>query len=177
MRIRPATLDDVPDLTETMRQGFAGYAAFLPRGWAPPPAEEEAAGIRERLGNAWCVIAHDAPGVAGHVAFFSAGERTGDEAPIPGLAHLWMLFVREPWWGSGLARTLLAMAVDEAAAQGYDAMRLYTPAGHARARRFYEREGWTAVGEPRYHPMLALDLVEYRRRLPASAGDAATPRP
>jgi GNAT superfamily N-acetyltransferase len=173
MRIRRATFDDVPDLAETAREGFASYAGFLPPGWSPPSSEQEALGIRERLAQAWCVIAHDGPDVAGHVAFHAARESTGDKAVIAGLAHLWMLFVREPWWGTGLARRLLTMAVEEASAQGYEAMRLYTPAGQARARRFYEREGWTTDGETFFEPMLALDLVEYRRRLPASTGDAA----
>jgi GNAT superfamily N-acetyltransferase len=76
-----------------------------------------------------------------------------------------MLFVREPWWGSGLARRLLGLAVEEATACGYETMRLYTPALHARARAFYAREGWTTSGETTYDPMLALELVEYRRAL------------
>jgi GNAT superfamily N-acetyltransferase len=80
-----------------------------------------------------------------------------------------MLFIRELWWGSGLAPHLLALAVEEAAARGYEAMRLYTPAGQARARAFYAREGWTLAGEPVYEPMLGLDLVEFRRALPPRA--------
>lgn len=165
---RSATLADVPVLAETVRQGFATYAAFSPPGWEPPPPEIEAIGIGERLGlpDAWCVIAHDGAEVAGHVAFIAGREAGGDRAPIPGLAHLWMLFVREPWWGSGLAARLHAMAIAEAAAQGYGAMRLYTPAGQVRARAFYEREGWSTDGAVRFEPMLALDLLEYRRALP-----------
>jgi hypothetical protein len=45
-------------------------------------------------------------------------------------------------------------------------MRLFTPEGQARARAFYERRGWTTDGAARHEPMLALDLVEYRRPLP-----------
>jgi GNAT superfamily N-acetyltransferase len=172
---RPATLQDVPVLTETSLLGFTGYARFLPAGWTPPDADVEALGIRQRLSqpDAWCVIAQDGAVVAGHVAIHGARERTGEKAPIPGVAHLWMLFVREPWWGTGLATTLLGMAVGEAAARGYGTMRLFTPALQARARRFYEREGWTTDGRIIPEPMLALDLVEYRRGLPASRGDAA----
>jgi hypothetical protein len=44
-------------------------------------------------------------------------------------------------------------------------MRLHTPAEHARARAFYEREGWTAASPPFYEPMLGLTLVTYRREL------------
>jgi GNAT superfamily N-acetyltransferase len=172
---RRATLDDVPVLTETQNQGFAGYAAFSPRGWTPPAAVTEAIGVRDRLlqPDTWCVIAHAADRVAGHGGFLAAREPGEPRAPIPGLAHLWALFVREPWRGTGLATRLHALAIAEAGARGYDAMRLYTPARHARARRFYEREGWTTVGTPRHDPLLALDLVEYRRRLPGSTGDAA----
>jgi ribosomal protein S18 acetylase RimI-like enzyme len=172
---RRATLADVPALSETQRQGFEGYAAFAPSGWTPPPPEIEAEGIRDRLEqpDAWCVIAHDGDRVAGHAGFVAARERTGDPELIPGLAHLWALFLREPYWGSGLARRLLQMAVAEASARGYEAMRLYTPAGQSRARAFYEREGWTTDGAARYEPMIALDLVEYRRRLPGSERHAA----
>jgi GNAT superfamily N-acetyltransferase len=173
---RPATSADVPALTETQHLGFAGYAAFLPPGWAPPAPEIEARGIRERLEQpgAWCVIVHDGGEPAGHVGFLPAREPEGERDLIPGLAHLWALFVREPWWGSGLARELHAMAVAEALAREYRAMRLVTPAGQTRARRFYEREGWTTDGVARWEPMLALDLVEYRRGLPGSSGDAAS---
>jgi GNAT superfamily N-acetyltransferase len=172
---RPANLADVAVLAETQHQGFEGYRAFAPRGWTPPGPEVEADGIRERLSEpgTWCVIAHEDEAVAGHVGFVPARERHGDRALIPGLAHVWALFVREPYWGSGLARRLHAMAVDEARIRGYRAMRLYTPAGQARARAFYEREGWTTDGVERFEPMFALDLVEYRRGLPGSTGHAA----
>ena len=167
LEIRPATLGDVPVLSETVRQGFDGYRAFLPAGWEPPAEEFEEARITERLEleDTWCRIAFDGPAPAGHVAFLAARAYTDGRPLIPGLAHLWMLFIREPWWGSGLARRLMAMAVAEATAQGYAAMRLFTPAGQARARAFYEREGFATVGDPRWEPMLAFDLVEYRREL------------
>jgi GNAT superfamily N-acetyltransferase len=151
-----------------VRQGFAGYTAFAPRGWEPPSSEIEAIGINDRLAQpeAWCVIAHDGVEVAGHVALIAGRDPRGAREPIPGLAHLWMLFIREPWWGSGLAVHLHGMAIAEAAAQGYTAMRLYTPAGQARARAFYERERWSTDGVEWFDPMLALDLVTYRRGLP-----------
>ncbi len=45
-------------------------------------------------------------------------------------------------------------------------MRLHTPSGQARARRFYEREGWQAAGAHAADAVLGLETVEYRRRLP-----------
>jgi GNAT superfamily N-acetyltransferase len=168
LTLRRSTLADAPVLAETVRQGFETYTVFAPRGWTPPEEPIERARIAERLPltDTWCLLAHDDGVPAGHVALFAA--RCAEQrAPIAGLAHLWMLFVREPWWGSGLARRLLALAVAEAAARGYESMRLYTPARHARARAFYAREGWTTSGEATYDPMLALELVEYRRVLGA----------
>ena len=47
-------------------------------------------------------------------------------------------------------------------------MRLYTPAGQARARRFYEREGFAAAGGPQDRG-LGLPVIEYRRPLPTRA--------
>jgi hypothetical protein len=55
--------------------------------------------------------------------------------------------------------------MEEAARQGYQTIRLYTPEGQARARAFYEREGWTPIGRPFAEPLLGLDLMEYRRAL------------
>jgi GNAT superfamily N-acetyltransferase len=74
-----------------------------------------------------------------------------------------MLFVREPWWGTGLATRLLDAAVQDARAQGLVELRLHTPTEHARARAFYEREGWRREGDVFYEPMLGLALVTYRR--------------
>jgi len=107
----------------------------------------------------------DAGEPAGHVGITHAAERERPHVRIPDRAHLWMLFVRPPWWGSGLAGRLNGLAVGEAAARGYAAIRLHTPAGNARARAFYEREGWSTDGVAIPEPLLGLDLVEYRRDL------------
>ena len=145
-------------LVDTLQAAFAGYTAFAPRGWTPPPPLLDRARIEDRLPreDAWCVIAEEAGRPAGHVALL-------EEAPD--LAYLWMLFVREPWWGTGLAVRLHAMVVAEAKDRGYAAMRLVTPAAHARARAFYEREGWSTDGREEMDLMFGLELVEYRRPL------------
>jgi hypothetical protein len=35
-----------------------------------------------------------------------------------------------------------------------------------RARRFYEREGWTAPAPPRSDPAFGMETIEYRRTVP-----------
>lgn len=48
--------------------------------------------------------------------------------------------------GSGVARALLAVAEQEVAANGHSSAWLAVVAGNERARRFYERQGWTDAG-------------------------------
>jgi ribosomal protein S18 acetylase RimI-like enzyme len=102
---------------------------------------------------------------AGHVAVTQAREREEPRPDIPGLAHLWQLFVRPPWWGSGLATRLNALAVAHATERGFAAIRLFTPSGNRRARAFYEREGFKTDGVTVPEPLLGLELVQYRRDL------------
>jgi GNAT superfamily N-acetyltransferase len=158
--IRPATLADAPALAATVQEGFESYREWAPRGWDPPAPELHLSGIRERMGDPGCVclLAEAGGEPAGHVAYLPAREEAG-------VAHIWMLFVRRAQWGSGVAALLLSRAVASATREGYAGMRLHTPAEHARARAFYEREGWTADSPPFYEPMLGLTLVTYRRAL------------
>ena len=165
--LRAATVEDAETIAETVQIAFASYRAWAGPAYDPPPAALELERIREGLGrpSTWALLALSGEEPAGHVAITQAREREEPRPDIPGLAHFWMLFVRPPWWGSGLAARLNGLAVEEAAARGYAAMRLHTPAGNLRARAFYEREGWRTDGVAIPEPMLGLDLVEYRRDL------------
>ena len=73
------------------------------------------------------------------------------------------LFVTREHWGTGLARRLHAAAIDEARARGFTGMRLFTPGGQQRARRFYEREGWSLARPPPFDEPLGLEIAECRR--------------
>jgi GNAT superfamily N-acetyltransferase len=155
--VRPATLADAPALAATVYEGFESYREWAPRGWDPPAPELHLNGIRERLADPGCVclLAEAGGEPAGQVAYLPSRE----EAAV---AHIWMLFVRRALWGSGVATLLLSRAVGAATREGYAGMRLHTPAEHARARAFYEREGWKANSPAFYEPMLGLTLVTYR---------------
>jgi GNAT superfamily N-acetyltransferase len=161
--VRAATRSDIPELAHTVAEGFASFRDFAPAGWTPPSTEEHAAGLRERFADPgfFCLVAEAGGEPAGHVAFMAAA-RSRAPTGEPGLAHLYQLFVRRPWWGAGVAARLHALALDEASARGFATVRLFTPALQARARRFYEREGWTRHFGPFEHTGLGLQLVEYR---------------
>ena len=166
---RQATGADAPRLAELLVEGFETYRAFAAGHYQVPEAGDVADSMAERLETpqVWCRLAEDDTGVAGYVSLLPATEarRPVDD---PALAHFWMLFVRAPWWGSGLATELHRAALAAAADRHYNAMRLFTPAGQARARRFYEREGWTVAGEPYPDEELGMAIVEYRRPLAGS---------
>ena len=151
----------------TLVEGFDGYRSFAPPGWEPPAALLDEEEMRRRVSSprVWCAVAEVDGEVVGHCAFLPAELWRGGD-PEPGLAHLWQLFVRQAHWGSGAARALMAAAVEAAAEQGYERLRLFAAAGQSRARRFYEREGWTAAGPPEADPAFGMETVEYRRTVP-----------
>ena len=64
---------------------------------------------------------------------------------------------------AGLPWCSLRAAVAEALTRGFSHMRLWTPEGAARARRFYEREGWTLTGRVHRRSDFGLPMVEYGR--------------
>ncbi len=168
---RAATVSDAEQLGQAIAEGFQSYLSFAPAGWTPRSSSDETELVRGLLERddfccllAWAERAGAERVLAGHVAFLPAS-RAWREVEDPDLAHLRQLFLAPDFWGAGLARTLHTRALRAARGRGFTAMRLFTPTGQARARRFYEREGWTVNGEPFCDPGFGLQLVEYRRSL------------
>lgn len=190
---RRASLDDLDALLAHVQAGFDSYLAFAPEGWRPPAVEQDRSYTSELLADqhTWALVAlvradgdpspgdgaASAPAVAqrqrtaGHVAFCPARERDPaderhwrDRPLIPGLVHLWQLFVLPEWWGRDVADLLHEQALTEMRSRQFEHARLMTPSLHARARRFYERRGWAPVHAEWNRP-LQLDLTEYRLEL------------
>jgi GNAT superfamily N-acetyltransferase len=168
---RPATIADLDVLVADVQAGFDSYVDFAPLGWVPPDLDADGGNMGELLSDSetWALLALEGADPVGHIAFTPARDREPGQAwasspSIPGLAHLWQLFVLRAWWGRGVAPVLHAAAIAEIRARGYQAVRLYTPALHARARRFYERRGWHRSDE-QWNDLLTLMLTEYRLAL------------
>jgi len=160
---RAATPADADRLAEGMAEGLEDYPSFAPPGWTAPSPVDEAADIRRLLADdeVWCLLAEADGELVGQIALLPAA-RAGRPVDDPRLGHLRNLFVRRDHRGTGLATALHAAAVEEAKARGFAVLRLFTPSAHARARRFYEREGWVALAEGFHEPLLGLELREYR---------------
>jgi diamine N-acetyltransferase len=167
--LRTAAPRDAERLVTVLTEGFESYRSFSPPDWEPPDSQAELKRLRAFLANeeVWCLVAEDGGEIAGHVAIMPVRVHPHPSTDDT-MGHFWQLFVREPWWGTGLATALHAEAVREAGARGFTSMRLFTPAAHARARRFYEREGWTPAGPPSDDMDFGMPLVEYRRAISIS---------
>ena len=144
--IRAAHLDDAGLLAQVHVDGWRwGYRGVLPDAFLDSLSIEARAerwrailargAARERN---W--IAMDQLGCAG---FASTGP--GRDAP-EGVGELYAIYVAHRVVGTGLARALLARAVDELRTLGDHRAFLWVLEQNPRARRFYEREGWRADG-------------------------------
>jgi GrpB-like predicted nucleotidyltransferase (UPF0157 family) len=164
--LRAAVPADGERLGKAIADGFESYRDFAPAGWTPPSAKRETEQLRTLLDSEdfWCLLAEAHGDLAGQVAFLPA-KQAWHPVEDSGLAHLRQMFLTPDFWGTELARTMHHRAVQDAFKRGFTAMRLFTPAGQARARRFYEREGWTAASEPFHDPGVGLQIVEYTRPL------------
>jgi GNAT superfamily N-acetyltransferase len=157
---------DAAALGAVTREAFETYREWAPDGWNPRTAgDREAELLAERLAlpDYWCRFEASGGEAVGYIVLRDALTTGDDPQPIPGLAHIWHLFVRPAWWGKGVATRLHGAALDEARRRGAGAIRLWTPAGNARARAFYAREGWRETGAEHYAQELDLALLEYRR--------------
>ena len=159
---RPAVPADAPVLLTVVQAGFETYRDFAPAGWMPP--DETRPEMVERYTDelaqpsTFALVAEVGGEVAGHVTLVRAvGASTDGTTPDQHLRHL---FVLPPYWGTGIARALHAAMLEHVRGT----VRLYTPAAQARARRFYEREGWTLYQGPHFFHAIGFDLVEYRLR-------------
>lgn len=167
---RIATPDDATAIADNVADGFGSYREWAPSSWHPPLlAQSDIAKLEARLAqdDVWCLVALDGKDVVGHVALsLLTSEDPGP--PPPGVVNLWQLFVRRAWHGQGVATELIRAAVEQAAQRGFSTLRLWTPRGAARARRFYEREGWQLTGAVHEHSPSGLVTVEYRRSVEAA---------
>ena len=166
LRLRPAEPADAAAIATLVQLSFEAYREFAPARWRPPESDD-AETVSRGLARpaAWGMVALVDGEHAGHVLWVPARDSVRAADHDPGLVHLWQLFVRPEDQGSGLAARLHAEALSAAVAAGFARMRLFTPRGQARARRFYEREGWSLFRYRGIDAHLGLEILEYRRSL------------
>jgi ribosomal protein S18 acetylase RimI-like enzyme len=87
------------------------------------------------------LVAIDDEAIRGHITIGrSRDEHVGDSGEI------WALYVDPPYWGAGVSHALLVAGCSRLRQAGYQKAFLSVLATNMRARRFYERNGWTTDG-------------------------------
>jgi ribosomal protein S18 acetylase RimI-like enzyme len=91
----------------------------------------------------------------------------GPDRADPTRGELQMINVAPDAWGRGVATPLLRSAERELLETGFREAILWVLESNLRARRFYEREGWSADGtmKEEERPGFTLRQVRYHRRL------------
>ena len=144
---RPATLDDAPAVDALFRQGFmdtfahlydpkdlaAFFEAFTQEAWRSEIADPDLA-FR---------LAEDDGILAGFAKISSV---TLPVEPAGPAVELRQLYVLKRWHGSSIARTLMDWVLAEARGRGAGKLYLSVFTDNHRARSFYTRYGFEAVG-------------------------------
>jgi ribosomal protein S18 acetylase RimI-like enzyme len=104
---------------------------------------------------------------AGIVGFASTGPNRNEELLAEGAGELWAIYLHPDTFGRRLGVPLLERAVQGMRDDGFSFATLWVLEGNARARRFYEREGWEHDGaiKSEAHEGVTLPSVRYRRWL------------
>jgi RimJ/RimL family protein N-acetyltransferase len=84
--------------------------------------------------------------------------------------ELWGIYVLSEAWGTGAGTALMVAGTDVLCELGYRDAILWVLEDNPRARRFYEREGWTLDGLRKEDEFLGVPVTEvrYRRGLRSS---------
>lgn len=110
----------------------------------------------ELTGPAFAIRLGEADGQA--VAYAKLGPPSLPFEPRGVPIELRQFYVLDGWHGQGVAQDMMRWVLDEAKRRGADELFLSVFTDNARARRFYEKYGFEAVG--RYHFMVGTHADE-----------------
>lgn len=163
MLIRPAHPGDEMDVARVhVRSWQSGYRRVMPDDYLDSLRLEDRA-ARYNFDHTdpaapFTVVAAEEDRIIG---FATTGPARS--APQENCGELYALYVDPDLWGSGVGRALLSAARDRMAAQGFRHALLWVLAVNPRARRFYEKNGWTTDGIPRLEAIwgITVESVQY----------------
>jgi ribosomal protein S18 acetylase RimI-like enzyme len=88
----------------------------------------------------YTLVAIDDAAIRGHITIGRSRDEVGDGGEV------WALYVDPSYWGAGVGQALLVAGCSALRQIGYEKAFLSVLATNMRARRFYERNGWTTDG-------------------------------
>jgi ribosomal protein S18 acetylase RimI-like enzyme len=180
--VRPARIGDAAAIAAVQRASwFAAYEGIIARDIIDQfTAPDDGARVREvfRTRPWQHTIAAEAPAAQGIIGYASFGSERDvlhgswpyelTAAGVAGdIAELYAFYVHPGWWSAGAGRALMDRALRDTARLGFGEIVLWVLEKNTRARRFYERAGFTADGESSVLEGLGgVTEVRYRRELP-----------
>lgn len=139
--IREARADEAEALAAIQRDAsLAANAHIFPPDLYPFPTAEIVERWRDSLAdNAVTVLVH---------------EEAGSTVGVAGSRAEWLdgLYVLPEWWSHGVGRSLHDEVLERQRTAGSQRCHLWVLERNDRARRFYERLGWTENGDTRVVP-------------------------
>lgn len=167
MRIRPATVDDAEALAGIHVRGWQwGYRGQLPddylNGLSVDRRAEQWRGWLLDPGDTATWVAEDETSDPARALGFAAAGPSRDPDHTPGTGEVYAIYVEEDAAGTGAGALLLSRAREWLAGRGFAHATLWVLATNARARRFYEREGWRPDGEAKTEPREDFEMRELR---------------
>ena len=172
MLVRDATIDDAAAMGRVHVDAWrAAYVGQMPDAYLAEISETSRAGMWRRViqanaaaRSAVIVVEDDAGDVVG---FANVGPYRGEDLPDAG--ELIAINLAPSAWGTGAGTAVHAAAVERLVTMGYTDLRLWVLPGNARARHFYEREGWRIEARTRVETVQGVEVpeVRYRRDVPA----------
>ena len=105
------------------------------------------------------VLVAEQDGRVGGVATVGASRDPDAEGEI------WGIYAAPEAWGTGAGRELMRAGLDELRSRGHRDAILWVLEDNPRARRFYEREGWTLDGAAKRDEFLGVEVPEVRYRI------------
>jgi ribosomal protein S18 acetylase RimI-like enzyme len=96
------------------------------------------------------------------VGFINVGPSRDSDQPEAGEVRA--VYLLTEFWDRGLGRELMTAGLEVLAGAGFAATTLWVLEGNRRARRFYERGGWTPDGSVKQDESLGFVIREVRLR-------------
>jgi GNAT superfamily N-acetyltransferase len=153
--IREATPDDARAIAEVhVRSWRWAYHGLIPDDFLENlSVDDREPTWRERLADSapcWgCLVAEDAAGRV--VGFASFGPPKDAPTSAEDAGEVYAIYLEEAVAGTGVGRDLFAAASDALRGLGFGRAFLWVLAQNDRARRFYEKAGWSWDGTESTH--------------------------
>jgi GNAT superfamily N-acetyltransferase len=152
--IRPATADDAEGGARVQVETWqAAYAHALPSEQLQAWSVEDAVG-RHRAWPPTFVADLDGE-IAGFVSVGTSRDPGTD-------GELFAIYVHPVHWSTGMGRKLIEAGEEELRRLGHEEAILWVLNDNPRARRFYERAGWSLDGSARDINIFGFDVSEVR---------------